>query len=313
MSTPGVTVRPYRNDDADWWRVRRLLVGTHATAPPSWNWGIRRWDGSRFHSEVPVLPAGFAGRTALWETADGRLVGVVHPEGETGNEAFLELDPDHRHLQAAMLEWAEANIGAERDGVRFLDTVTWDYDLPRRQQLAERGYSQLESGIWLRRLRFGSPALPEATAAPGYRVRETRSTLDDAASMADLLNAAFNRTTHTAREYATFMAASPSFRHDLNLVAEAPDGSLAAHVGVTLDEVNRHGVFEPVCTHPAHTRRGLARALLVEGMRRLRALGAVTADVETGDAEAANAFYATCGFTEEYRAHTWRREWPDGG
>lgn len=29
-------------------------------------------------------------------------------------------------------------------------------------------------------------------------------------------------------------------------------------------------------------------------------------------AEAANAFGASCGFTEEYRAHTWRREWDDG-
>jgi len=39
----------------------------------------------------------------------------------------------------------------------------------------------------------------------------------------------------------------------------------------------------------------------------------VTAHVETGDAEAANAFYVSLGFTEEYRAHTWRREWDERG
>jgi GNAT superfamily N-acetyltransferase len=308
-----VRERPYRNGDEDWRRVRRLLVDSHAAAPPSWNWGIRRWDGARFHREVPVLPEGFAGRTALWETAGGRLVGVVHPEGETGNEAFLELDPDHRHLQPAMLDWVEAHIAVRRDGVRVLDMVTWDYDLPRRQLLTARGYSMLESGIWLRRLRFGGWSPAEAALADGYRLRTTVSGREDAARMATLLNAAFNRSIHTAAEYATFMAESPSFRHDLNLVAVAGDGSFAAHVGVTLDEVNRNGVFEPVCTHPAHVRRGLARALLFEGIRRLRALDAATADVETGDAEAANAFYASCGFTEEYRAHTWRREWPAAG
>jgi GNAT superfamily N-acetyltransferase len=209
-----------------------------------------------------------------------------------------------------MLDWAEANLAAALDGTRSLDSVTWDYDHPRRQLLAERGYRMLESGIWLRRLRLGSWALPEAQMAAGYRLRTTVSTPEDASRMADLLNAAFNRTIHTAAEYATFMADSPSFRHDLNLVAEAPDGSFAAHVGVTLDEVIRHAVFEPVCTHPAHVRRGLARSLLFEGLRRLRALDALTVDVETGDAEAANAFYASCGFTEEYRAHTWRRQWP---
>jgi predicted N-acetyltransferase YhbS len=140
-------------------------------------------------------------------------------------------------------------------------------------------------------------------------VRTTAATREDAEAMAALLNAAFGRTIHSASEYATFMAESPSFRHDLNLVAEAPDGSFAAHVGVTYDEHNRHGIFEPVCTHPAHLRRGLARAVMFEGLRRLRDIGAATAHVETGDAEAANAFYGSLGFTEEYRAHTWRREW----
>ena len=309
MSPPPVTCRPYRNDDADWWRVRELLVASHAATPPSWNWDIRHWDGTRFHSAVPRLSDAFAATVTVWEAADGRLVGVVHPEGEGGGEAFLELDPDFRHLQAAMLNRAEASLAAVRDGSLVLDLSTWDYDLPRRQLLAACGYRMLDRGIWLRRARFGSWAIPDAPVADGYRLRTTTPAAEDAARMAGLLNAAFNRSIHSAAEYATFMAESPSFRHDLNLVAVAPDGSFAAHVGVTLDETNRHGVFEPVCTHPDHGRRGLARALLFEGLRRLAALGAATVHVETGDAEAANAFYASCGYTEEYRAHTWRREW----
>jgi hypothetical protein len=49
-------------------------------------------------------------------------------------------------------------------------------------------------------------------------------------------------------------------------VAEASDGSFAAHVGLTLDEVNGHGIVEPVCTGPDHQRRGLARALILDGL-----------------------------------------------
>jgi predicted N-acetyltransferase YhbS len=123
--------------------------------------------------------------------------------------------------------------------------------------------------------------------------------------MASLLNAAFGRTIHSGAEYRTFVSRSPSFRHDLNLVAEAPDGSFAAHVGVTYDEANRHGIFEPVCTHPDHRRNGLAQALMFEGLRRLRAAGAATAQVETGDMGPA-ALYVTCGFGEEYRGDVWR-------
>jgi ribosomal protein S18 acetylase RimI-like enzyme len=69
-------------------------------------------------------------------------------------------------------------------------------------------------------------------------------------------------------------------------------------------------MFEPVCTHPAHRRLGLARTLILEGMRRLHDLGALTADVESGDGEVASTLYRECGFSEEYHAHVWRRRRP---
>ena len=169
----------------------------------------------------------------------------------------------------------------------------------------------LDEGVWLYRLRFdGWPMPAPASIADGYRMRTTDpATIHrDAPRMAGLLNAAFGRTTHTAAEYERFATGSPSFRHDLNLIAQADDGAFAAHVGVTFDEVNRHGIIEPVCTHPDHGRRGLARALILEGLRRLRELGAVTASVDTGDMEPANALYRAIGFTESYRGHTWRRD-----
>jgi ribosomal protein S18 acetylase RimI-like enzyme len=308
------TVRPYRNDDADWRAVRDLLVRTHGAQGPGWNWDIRRWDGMRFHREAPVIADHLAAVIGCWEDAAGRLVGAVHPEG--GGDPFLELDPGWRHLEPQMLAWAEAHVARTTDARRTVELFAWDWDEPRRALLVARGYTQRASGGWLRVLRVG--AWPRAVArgaadpalAAGYGLAETsEATLEvDASRMATLLNAAFGRTAHTAAEYRTFMTGAPAFRHDLNLVAVAPDGSFAAHVGVYWDPVNRHGVFEPVCTHPDHLRRGLARALVLEGARRLEALGAVTAAVDTGDMEAANAFYRSLGFHEEHRGHDWRLE-----
>jgi hypothetical protein len=137
-------------------------------------------------------------------------------------------------------------------------------------------------------------ALPAAPGAPGgYELRTTRRDAADAGRMADLLNTTFGRTIHSAQEYLTFMERSPSFDDHLNLVAVAPDGVFGAHVGITVDHVNRLAIVEPVATHPAH--------------RRLRVVGATSAEVETGDATAANALYEAVGFADARRFHVWRK------
>ncbi len=306
-AAPSATARPYR-DERDWGRVRSLLVETHPLVPPGRAWDVRRWDGWRYHREEPWTDAQLADLVGLWETADGRLVGAAHPE-EPG-EVWIELHPAFGHLAPHILAWAEEHLAlGAPDGTRTLACVVSDDDEPRRRLLAERGYRMEQSAGWQRRLTIeGSPRVERALPEP-FRLRATRATDEDCARMAALLNAGFGRDAHTEREYRTFVERSPSFEHELNLVAVAPDGSFAAHVGLTYDRVNRHGVVEPVCTHPDYRRLGLARSLLVEGLGRLAARGGRTASLDTGDGEAANALYADCGFTRAVHGHCWRRAW----
>jgi mycothiol synthase len=308
MADAAPKARPLR-DERDWWRVRTLLVATHATVRPGWNWDIRRWDGWRFHAEEPVSQEGLARVVGLWETPDGRLRGAVHPESP--GEAYLQLDPDFRHLEPAMVAWAEEHLATTTgaDHGRSLTLYVDDVDEPRRWALAERGYVMANAGGWLRWLRLDDrpPQVPPLLPG-GYRLRPTEGTDGDCARMAALLNAAFGRTVHTAREYRTFMDRSPAFEHELNLVVVAPDGSFAAHAGFTYDHDNRHGIVEPVCTHPDHRRLNLARTLILEGVHRVAARGARTASLDTGEGLAANALYAGCGFTTAHHVHPWRRD-----
>jgi ribosomal protein S18 acetylase RimI-like enzyme len=212
-----------------------------------------------------------------------------------------------------MLAWAEATLSVPdpEHGGRRIQHFAFEYDAPRQQALARRGYARTPWFGMFRRLRFGAWPIVRAEMPPGYALRTVRpNDFGDYANVAALFNAAFNRTVHSAQEYANFTMHSPSYRPDLDLVAEAPDGTLAALVGVTYEPLCRYGVFEPVCTHPAHQRRGLARALMLEGMRRLRDLGALNAHVDTGDMEQANAFYDSMGFTEAYRGFYWLKRMP---
>jgi len=300
-----VTSRPF--EERDWWPVRQLLIDTCRLAPPDWNWDIRHWDGSRYHSSPPRWAAHWEGRVQVWETGDGRLVGAAHPED--GGDAFLELHPDYRHIEAEMVAWVEDHltVPTEDGSQRAVTMHAYEYDLVRQRLVAQRGWQKTENWGVIRVLRFGNKVLPAPQMPVGYTLRTPcQGDEADYQRFADLLNAAFNRTFHNAAEIRNFRTQSPSYRTDVDMLAEAPDSSLAATVGFTYDEANRTAIVEPVCTHPDHLRKGLARALMFEGFRRLKALGAVDVTVGTGMREAANRFYESVGFAEVYKGYAWR-------
>ncbi|MEA3375466.1 MAG: GNAT family N-acetyltransferase [Chloroflexota bacterium] len=99
-----------------------------------------------------------------------------------------------------------------------------------------------------------------------------------------------------------FMQSAPSFREDLNVVVEAPDGSLVAYCGMWLEPLHAIAYVEPVATDPDYRRMGLGRAAVLEGLRRSGAMGARTACVGS-----AMPFYRSLGFQELYNRSAW--EW----
>lgn len=300
--------RPIQGDK-DFWRVHTLLVETYSMTPTGFNWDIRRWEGMRFYQPDPTWDSRWEQLIRLWETNDGQLVGAVHPEGR--GDAHLELHPTYRHIEEDMIAWAEENLAmASADSRQSqLRIFVYEYDLPRQKLLQKRGYQKLAAGGVIRRLRFNDRPLPQpAVMAKGYTLRTVQpDDQRDCQQIAELLNAAFNRSFHNAEEFHTFATMAPSYCRDLDLIAEAPDGSFAAYVGVPYDEANRRGIFEPVCTHPGHRRKGLAQALMLVGLQRLKALGATNVTVETGDMIPANRLYDSLGFTEVYKGYIWKK------
>ena len=66
---------------------------------------------------------------------------------------------------------------------------------------------------------------------------------------------------------------STVYCHNLDIVAIAPDGQVGAFCIVWMDSVNQVGLFEPVGTHPDYQRKGLGKAVMQEGLRRMQAGG----------------------------------------
>ncbi|MCB9455917.1 MAG: GNAT family N-acetyltransferase [Anaerolineaceae bacterium] len=302
--TTQILSRPFQGVD-DHTRVRRFLQDTYRLTGKYHNWEIRRWEGQWYWGKLDKNLA-WGEHVRLWETESGQLVGVAHTEGGLGN-AWFEIHPDYRHLEDEMLTWAEAHLAApNQEGRQQLVTEAYDYDVSRQAMLARRGYKALGEYGYLR-WRPAAATIPDVVVPEGYIVRSLkRGEWRDTTGWLAVISAVFSHVKAIPNDIAVFQS-SPIYRHDLHLVAEAPDGSFAAFAGLTVDEVSRTAIFEPVGTHPDHRRRHLAQAVMVEGLRRLRAFDIETVYVGTGEMIPANGLYESLGFTNHHRSQTWRK------
>lgn len=94
---------------------------------------------------------------------------------------------------------------------------------------------------------------------------------------------------------------------ELDLAIQSPEGDIAAYALFWFDAATSVGLIEAMRTEDAHQRRGLARALIGEGLARLIARGAQRFKVGYST-EVARALYVSSGFevTHTYHAHRLR-------
>jgi predicted N-acetyltransferase YhbS len=113
----------------------------------------------------------------------------------------------------------------------------------------------------------------------------------------------------TASVLAAVQKAWP-YRRDLHVVAEAPDGSLAASCIAWLDPVTGVAAIEPLGVCPEHRRRGLAGALCLHAARLVAAAGGHELVIHPrGDPAypAPRGAYLRCGFAEAGRTRIYAR------
>jgi GNAT superfamily N-acetyltransferase len=106
--------------------------------------------------------------------------------------------------------------------------------------------------------------------------------------------AAFAPSDLTVERYERVQRTWP-YRAALDRIVLADDDVVVAFCTAWLDDENGAGLLEPVGTHPAHQRRGLAKAVCADALRALRKAGARTAQVCFGS-EAGHTTYRSIGF-----------------
>lgn len=307
-----LTKRPWR--DGDYWQMRDLLRrALVANGRRQRSWHVARLDYWWWFINPDLEHLEPEQHLVVWE-ADGRLVAAVLPDG--AGEAHVQVDPVHRtaELDAQMLDAAEASLAAERDGVRRLRVWADAGDAAMGRLLTERGYERIDrpgAAEVQHRLDLREP-LPPVPPTPGYDIRPMRDGIEllercYASGLAfhddDIAVARDNR---DHPEWYHHIQTAPLYRRDLDIVAVAADGSVGAFCTAWFDDATRSAILEPVATVPAHRRRGLARAAILEALHRLGAMGCEIAFVG-GYSEPANALYSSIFGPDEDRSQPWER------
>jgi mycothiol synthase len=258
-------------------------------------WHVGRFDYARAHVCPNVAEVRLEDVATVWE-ADGDVVALLMPDGGRG-EAHLSIHPHHRtpELATEMLDVAEAQLSRPApDGAPTLALWAYADDDLLPPLIAERGFEATGS---VEHQWHGPIRVPAAAAvAPGYTVRALGDGLEllercYASGLAfhegDTTVAVANRADPT---WYRRIQDAPLYRRDLDVVAIAPDGAIAAFCTLWYDDPTRSVYVEPLATVPGHRRKGLAQAVLSEGLRRAQRLGAEDALVGGYD-EGANALY----------------------
>lgn len=208
-------------------------------------------------------------------------------------------------LHPQILRWADEQAGkivgtASGHPAWFVAALASQSD--RIRDLEALGFTSQENvreNSWTQVLMEHSMQIPaERHVADGFQIRPLMGA-GELDAYVDLHRAVFESKNMTV-EWRKRILQRPEYIPDLDLVAVAPDGQLAAFCICWLaeDEYGKiSGQIEPLGVHTGYRRQGLGQAILSEGLKRLRSKGARQIFVQTDHyRDAAFKLYESAGF-----------------
>ena len=296
---PGPAGRPYAGE-ADLLQMRDMLMEARA-GTGDWRYphvGLLAWD---FFMIVCHLDP--RRHIRLWHDESGRLAGYAMVGDDP--QLYWQVPPQHEWsgIESEALAWAEVLVA----DLRRDDPGQWSEalvsgarqdDAARIAFLEEHGFHYRGESAEVDMIRSLDAALPEVVLPEGFRGRALAGA-EEVGERAAAYREVWQPWTVgdvSDGDYRALMGL-PGYDRELDLVAVGPGGVIAAFANCWIDPVNCIGDFGPVGARPAYRRRGLTRAVLCEGLRRLKEAGMDRACVSTGVANtAARALYESVGF-----------------
>ena len=296
-----IQARSYHNH-TDLVAMRRLVMnGRQANIPASYmHPGSLDWA-----THYPPADKAIQQNLRLWERLDDDastlLAWAILAHNEGSFDLFVHPTVHGTLLHEAVMDeyvaWAEAR--AQAVGLKQICPF-WAMadDKVLERLLLARGFVPLQVDPPASLFERSLDDLPTIPLPAGFTMH-TVSNPDDGRLRAGVTYSAFTYDTDWetyAAMYTEFMD-SAVYEGERDLFVRSPDGRGASACTIWFDEVNGVGLFEPVATRPDFQGQGLGKAVMAEGMRRMKAAGMNRAVLGFDpNNTAALALYSSLGF-----------------
>jgi len=303
--------RPY-NSEEDSWRIRTflrevLLLNQRREI----SWPVYRFDYWFWFVNPALFQMPMEKAIQFWETSHGDIAAFLVPENP--GEATFNIHPKYNttELLEEMFSVALTQYRKVQDDNSYKLTTWIPENDSIRQQIAIRlGFQKADFPEYQRR-RLMSEPIQDVPIPAGYTLRSlgdaseipARSWLSWKAFHSDEPDEDYQ-----GWDWYPRVQSAPLYRRDLDLVAVAQDGELASFCTLWFDDVTRTASFEPVGTHPNHRKKGVGKALMTEGLKRVKHLGATLATVGSYSVRA-GALYESIGFKDYLLSEPWELKW----
>ena len=268
----------------DYYRARDFLIKLD-----SHNYHFGRWDWMITHEH---LDKSGLSKIGLWE-AEGKVVGLATYDCRLGTAFLLTLN-GYGHLKSEMILYAKDNLSKDKKINLVINDGDFEYQdiackngfLPTQDKEGDAVFS-IDSDNW-------DYVLPE-----GFYITDMLET-PDYYKYGQVLWKGFD---HEANGEGAFspteenMAAykmsfeRPNVNKELKIAVVATNGDFVSYCGMWQDNASKSVLVEPVATDPAYRKMGLAKAAVLEAIKRCGMLGATKAFVGSSQ-----QFYYNIGF-----------------
>lgn len=251
----------------DYYKVRDFFVNLGST-----QFTYARWDWMITHG---YLEKNSVGKIGIWEDSN-KIVGVATFDVQPG-VAYCLTFPEYDYLKKDMLLYAKANLSKDE---KFRVVIS-DSDVYFQDIAADLGFIATENkegnAIFYLDKTSTEFSLPE-----GFRIT-TMKEMYDLYQYYRVLWKGFNHELNGEGEFIFSKEKEeqgykqmrrPNVDLNLKIAVVAPDGNFVSYCGMWYDKKKDFAIIEPVATDPDYRRKGLGKAAVLEGIRRVGELGA---------------------------------------